>query len=306
VALRLSEPVAALTGAARECDGGLLAFPAQSNFSGVRHPLSLVTAARSLGFDVLLDAAALVPTQGLDLQSCTADFVAVSFYKMFGLPTGVGALIARHEAMERLRRPWFAGGTVDYVSVQHQRHQLRAGRDGFEDGTPNFLGIAALEAGFALLEEIDMTRLSSRTAALTRQFLAGMRALSHTDGSALVDVHGPDDDSDRGGTVAFNVRGRDGATVRYSAVEQRAREAGVSLRGGCFCNPGAAEAAFGFDADRTARCFSTLGRDFTIPRFAACLGPGARVGAVRASFGAPTNARDLQRALEVIASFGST
>ena len=32
---------------------GLLAFPAQSNFSGVRHPLTLVAAAQSRGFDVL-------------------------------------------------------------------------------------------------------------------------------------------------------------------------------------------------------------------------------------------------------------
>ena len=37
---------------------GLLAFPAQSNFSGVRHPLSLVDEAHSRGMDVLIDIAA--------------------------------------------------------------------------------------------------------------------------------------------------------------------------------------------------------------------------------------------------------
>ncbi|HXH90098.1 MAG TPA: aminotransferase class V-fold PLP-dependent enzyme, partial [Thermoanaerobaculia bacterium] len=41
--------------------GGLLAFPAQSNFSGVRHPLAFVAKAKSRGFDVLLDLAAYVP-----------------------------------------------------------------------------------------------------------------------------------------------------------------------------------------------------------------------------------------------------
>ena len=44
---------------------------------------------------VLLDAAAFVPTQPLDLSACPADFVAVSFYKMMGYPGGVGALLVR-------------------------------------------------------------------------------------------------------------------------------------------------------------------------------------------------------------------
>jgi selenocysteine lyase/cysteine desulfurase len=90
--------------------GGLFAFPAQSNFSGVRHPLSLVAAAHSCGFGVLLDAASFAPGQRLSLRHHPADFVAVSFYKMFGYPTGVGALVARRDALERLSRPWFAGG----------------------------------------------------------------------------------------------------------------------------------------------------------------------------------------------------
>src|SRR4029079_1116253 len=121
-----------------------------SNFSGVRHPLSLVRRAQELGHHVLLDAAAFAPSQTLRLRACAADFVALSFYKMFGYPTGVGALIARREALAALRRPWFAGGTIAYASVQLGRHHLRPGHEGFEDGTANFLAVAALDAGFAL------------------------------------------------------------------------------------------------------------------------------------------------------------
>ncbi|HIQ11754.1 MAG TPA: hypothetical protein EYH29_02680, partial [Caldilineales bacterium] len=40
------------------------------------------------------------------------DFTPISFYKMFGYPTGVGALIARREALRKLVRPWFGGGAV--------------------------------------------------------------------------------------------------------------------------------------------------------------------------------------------------
>ena len=123
---------------------GLFAFPAQSNFSGVQHPLSLIEEARAKGYDVMLDAAAYVPTHRLDLSAVRPDFMCVSFYKMFGYPTGIGALIARKEALARLNRPWFAGGTVEFVSVENRLHRLVIGEPGFEDGTLNFLGIAGL------------------------------------------------------------------------------------------------------------------------------------------------------------------
>ena len=62
----------------------LMAFPAQSNFSGVKHALDLVARAQEKGWHVLLDAAAFVPTNRLDLQVVSPDFVVLSFYKMFG------------------------------------------------------------------------------------------------------------------------------------------------------------------------------------------------------------------------------
>src|SRR3954452_20967550 len=123
---------------------GLVAFPAQSNFSGVQHPLDFVMKARALGFGTLLDAAAFIPSHALSLRDCPADFAALSFYKLFGYPTGLGALVARRDTLERLRRPWLGGGTVRFASVAAERHELWPRHEGFEDGTANFLGIAAL------------------------------------------------------------------------------------------------------------------------------------------------------------------
>ncbi|HEV7242647.1 MAG TPA: aminotransferase class V-fold PLP-dependent enzyme [Thermoanaerobaculia bacterium] len=284
--LRLRDPLSVLD----EEHGGLLAFPAQSNFSGVRHPLSLVDAAHARGFDVLIDVAAYAPSHAVSLRECPADFAALSFYKLFGYPTGIGALVARREALSRLRRPWFAGGTVLYASVAADRHRLRPSREGFEDGTPNFLGIAALDAGFALLSEVGLPRLSAHVARLTRMFLEELTSMPH------VRVYGPRDMTDRGGTVAFNVH-----DVPYGVIETRARESGVSLRGGCFCNPGASEAAFELEGARVASCLDDLGEDFSVERFSACT--ESAVGAVRASFGMATSEDDVRRALDVIASF---
>ena len=105
----------------------LFAYPAQSNFSGVQHSLEWINIAKSYGWDVLLDAAAYVPTNELDLREVHPDFVTLSFYKIFGYPTGVGILLARREALAKLKRPWFAGGTITVASVQGDRYYLHPG-----------------------------------------------------------------------------------------------------------------------------------------------------------------------------------
>ncbi|MEO8035725.1 MAG: aminotransferase class V-fold PLP-dependent enzyme [Acidobacteriota bacterium] len=281
--------------------GGLFAFPAQSNFSGVRHPLELVERAQSRGFDVLLDAAAFVPGHVISLRDCPADFVALSFYKLFGYPTGVGALVARRDALARLRRPWFSGGTVTYASVLLDTHRLRRGPEAFEDGTPDFLGLSALDAGFALLDEVQMPRLTAHVTDLTHRFLEEIMPLRHRNGVPLVRLYGPADMRDRGGAITFNLCDRIGQPLPYAFVEKHARESDVSLRGGCFCNPGASEAAFGLDAGQMAACFDELGETFNPERFAACA--GRAVGAVRVSFGMANNVEDIRRAVDVVAAF---
>jgi phosphoserine aminotransferase len=77
----------------------------------------------------------------------------------------------------------------------------------------------------------------------------------------------------------------------------------LRTRGGCFCNPGASEAAFAFQPTLTARCLAALGDSFTIERFAACLGRAQAVGAVRASIGTATSIDDVERLVDLAASF---
>jgi selenocysteine lyase/cysteine desulfurase len=283
-------------------EASLFAFPAQSNFSGVKHPLSLVAEAKGRGFDVVLDAAAFVPTSALDLDAVRPDFTCVSFYKMLGFPTGVGALIARKNALARLRRPWFAGGTVEYVSVQGRTHRLRLGAEAFEDGTLNFLGIIAIPPGLAFLRNVGMDRIRARVEGLTGRLLEILSGLRHDEGSAAVELYGPETVEDRGGTVSFNLLDSSGGVVPYGAVERAASRHNISLRGGCFCNPGAAEAAFGLPGDESVRCFESLPHGaFSLKDLAACLDHKFAVGALRASVGIATNEADLDR-LEVFLS----
>jgi selenocysteine lyase/cysteine desulfurase len=250
----------------------LFAYPAQSNFSGVRHPLEWVREAQARGYVVLLDAAAYVPSAALSLTKVPADFVMLSYYKMFGYPTGLGALVARRSALGRLRRGYFGGGTVQYVSVKTDLVHLKEGAEAFEDGTPSFLSMPAVCDGLRWLSAVGVSRIASHTKELTARLLEGLRALDRQ-----VVVYGPADAEERGGTVTFNLR-RGPAMLPFEVVEAAARERKIAVRGGCFCNPGAAEHAF---------------------QNPPMLKPP--LGAVRASMGIASTQNDVDRLLDLVA-----
>jgi selenocysteine lyase/cysteine desulfurase len=281
----------------------LFAFPAQSNFSGVKHPLEWIDVAREHGYHVLLDAAAFVPTNPLDLRRYTPDFVCLSFYKMFGFPTGVGALLIRRNVMGELHRPWFSGGTVRFVSAQNPVFLPHVTGRAFEDGTPNYLGIAAAGSGLDFIGRIGVENINAHVMGLTGELLDRLQAARHSSGAPLVRVYGPRALELRGGTVAFNLLDPDGELVDFRVVEQRTNEAGISIRTGFFCNPGAAEFAFDYHDDEAFRCIQTLTPEtFTLQQFSDCMGDQA-VGAVRASLGIASVSADIDRLMEVLESF---
>jgi selenocysteine lyase/cysteine desulfurase len=281
----------------------LFAFPAQSNFSGLRHPLTLVKEAQDLGYRVLLDAAAFVPSSPLNLADVSADFVVLSFYKMFGFPTGIGALIIRKDALRELERPWFAGGTVEWASVQNRAHRLRESGAGFEDGTPNYYGIAALRPGLEFLRSVGLARTSRHVTALAAKARELMATVQHRNGSAVFRTYGPHAAAEQGGTIATNLVDERGGVIPYELVERRARDHGIAIRGGCFCNPGASERAFGFRPRATARCFRRTTNAAFSPRvFAGCIGRTQPVGAIRLSFGIATTEADVAAGIDVLAS----
>jgi len=279
----------------------LFAYPAQSNYSGVLHPLGWIATAREHGWHVLLDAAAFAPTHALDLRQHQPDFVSLSFYKMFGYPTGVGALLARRETLPRLRRPWFAGGTISYASVSSPRHDLHDGSEGFEDGTLNYLALPAVEDGLRRLGGGLQAEIARRALALTRYTLSQMTALRHANGAPLVTVYGPIDGTQRAAAIAFNLLTPAGALIDHRDVEQRANARSISLRTGCFCNPGAGEAALGISSDELASCFSRNDR-MTIDTFRGCLSDKGS-GAVRVSFGHASTFADAEALLQLLATF---
>jgi selenocysteine lyase/cysteine desulfurase len=280
----------------REGGHNLFAYPAQSNFSGVQHPLEWIARAHDHGWDVLLDAAAFTATNPLDLSAWTPDFVVQSFYKLFGYPTGVGCLLARKSALAKLRRPWFSGGTITVASVQGDKYYFAEGPSAFEDGTLDYLTIPAVEIGLQHITAIGIATIHERVRCLTGWLLEQLLGLTQSNGKPLVRLFGPPTTDRRGGIITFNFYGADGRAIDHRLVEQAANEANICLRTGCFCNPGGGEIALGLTGTELSSCFRQRAPDdhFTVDDFRLCI-DGKSTGAVRVSLGMVSDEGDVDR-----------
>ena len=286
---------------ARPGQPNLFAYPAQSNVTGVQHPLDWIAHARQLGWDVLVDCAAFVPSNRLDLSVWHPDFVPLSFYKMFGYPTGVGCLLARKSALAKLRRPWFAGGTITLSSVlaadaTGSGFYLTPGEAGFEDGTINYLMLPAVEIGLRYLEAIGMETIHERVRCLTGWLLEQLLALRHSNGQPVVRIYGPITTEKRGGTIAFNFCDPFGVILDCYTIQEDANQCGLSVRSGCFCNPGVREIALGLAREELTSVFRQKER-MTYEQFLHIIAD-RKQGALRVSVGLATNFADVYHFLQ--------
>lgn len=119
----------------------LFVYPAQSNFNGFKYPIDCIGHLKSgclnnhlkknlckinANWYVLLDAASYVSTSRLDLSKTQPDFVCLSFYKIFGYPTGLGAILVKNSSQGVLnQKKYFGGGTVDIVLSTENFHMKR-------------------------------------------------------------------------------------------------------------------------------------------------------------------------------------
>ncbi|KFH63803.1 hypothetical protein MVEG_10496 [Podila verticillata NRRL 6337] len=247
----------------------LLAYPAQCNFSGRRFPLSWASQYKQ-HFDtsttknlVLLDAASYVMTAELDLSdlASAADFVVVSFYKMFGFPTGLGAVIVKTELAHVLRKRYFGGGTVSAIASDESWQVYRGSLHGrYEDGTLNYLDIVALDLAFESVEALygSYSAISPHVTALHRLLFEQMRALVHYNGKPLCSLYVEDADmvgnpEMYGPILNFNLKRSNGQWIGYGDVERLASMKNIHVRTGGFCNPGSMQRWLDLSADEVKK-----------------------------------------------------
>lgn len=216
----------------------------------------------------------------------------VSWYKLFGFPTGVGCLVARREALARLERPYFAGGTVQAATIGIPWHILVASEAAFEDGTVNYLSIPDLQVGIEWISSIGVEPIGERVKCLTGSFIDRLLELQHQNGRPMAVIYGPKNTILRGGTVSFNFVDVQGNIVDERLVAVESSAARISLRTGCFCNPGAAETAFGITKSALASLVGVQDRNYDAYLRATNLPSG---GAIRVSFGIASTIKDVDK-----------
>uniref|UniRef100_A0A1L8DZE8 Putative molybdenum cofactor sulfurase n=1 Tax=Nyssomyia neivai TaxID=330878 RepID=A0A1L8DZE8_9DIPT len=241
----------------------LLVFPAQCNFNGFKYPLKIIERFHSKNLPenfhgsewyICLDAASFVATNYLNLGIYNPDFVCISFYKIFGYPTGLGALLVNKRAEHVLKKRYYGGGTVKIAMSQINFHEKRDSlHERFEDGTISFLSILSLLHGFNTLQRLvpyykngmkTMERISKHTFNLVKYLRNRLAALKHYSGKNVVILYADTDYSSnklQGGIVNFNVLHSDGSFVGFAEFSYMATIFNITIRTGCFCNPGACQ-----------------------------------------------------------------
>mmetsp|Transcript_28476 Transcript_28476/g.69449 ORF Transcript_28476/g.69449 Transcript_28476/m.69449 type:complete len:826 (-) Transcript_28476:134-2611(-) len=302
----------------------LFAFPAESNFSGRKIDLNLISRVKSGEIPtkwgssekhwlVCVDAAKFCATDALDLTKFEADFVTLSFYKIFGFPTGLGALIVRNEAGALLRKRYFGGGTVEASVSDSEFWKPRTGlSEKFEDGTVSFLSICSLKYGFRLLSRIGgIKAVRAHLKVLTAYLYSEMASMCHHNGSKVCRIYGHPDPQghskhelfksamkreNQGPIVSFNLKDSRGNWIGYSAVERVATLFRIQLRTGCFCNPGACQKHLSLTKDAVIKnleaghvCWDS--NDIV---------DGNPIGSVRISLGYMTTLEEINRWLNLL------
>lgn len=300
---------------------GLFAYPAQSNMNGRRLPLTWPGRLRASNLKQhhhvysLLDAAAFVSTAQLDLSDWenAPDFTALSFYKIFGFPD-LGALLVRKGAAQILnKRRYFGGGTVEMVingvgdpTEAWFARKNTSPHDAFEDGTPAFHSIIALDSALEIHQRLftSMDHVSQHTSQLAKSLYERLSTLSHSNGAPLCTIYQDEsskygDRKTQGPTVAFNVQDRNGHWIGKSLVEQLAIANGIQLRTGGVCNPGGIARFLSFTPQEMRKNFEEglrCGNELDEL-------DGKPTGIVRVSLGAMSSMKDVSTLINFMSRF---
>ncbi len=206
----------------------LVSVTGASNVTGYINPVHKVAElAHQYGAQVHVDGAQLVPHFPLDMRPMDSpghiDYLTFSAHKMYA-PFGVGALIGPKLTFNRGQPEYVGGGTVQKVTRTDVIWGPTPHKD--EAGTPNVMGVIALAAAIKIINSLGMERLYEHENRLANYTLAGLQQIN---GIKLYTY--PIRGEPRLGIIPFNIIGID----HQVTAEFLAREAGISVRNGCFC-----------------------------------------------------------------------
>ncbi|QUI23552.1 aminotransferase class V-fold PLP-dependent enzyme [Vallitalea pronyensis] len=206
----------------------LVAVSGASNVTGYKNDIHyLARLAHKYGTKILIDGAQLIPHSPINMQPAYdnehIDYLVFSGHKIYA-PFGTGVLIAPKKTFKHGPPTYVGGGTVKIVTPQYVMWDDVPYKE--EAGTPNIMGVVALDAALKTLNRLDMHHLEEMELSLTQHALNKLNKIKD------VIIYGNSKNCiDRIGIVTFNIKG-----LHHSIVANAlSKEAGVSVRSGCFC-----------------------------------------------------------------------
>ena len=198
----------------------MVAVTHQSNVLGTINPLeAIVRRAEAVGSLVLVDACQSAPHMSVDVQKLGVDFLAFSGHKALG-PTGVGVLWGRD--LESLPPFLFGGSMIENVTMTDATWAPAPKK--FEAGVPNMAQAIGLGAALQYLTKVGLSAIHDHEIYLTKALLAGLEDING------LNIFGPKDLIDRGGTVSFTLDG-----IHPHDLGQFLDSKGVAVRTGHHC-----------------------------------------------------------------------
>lgn len=200
----------------------LIAVTHASNVTGAIQPVAAIgQMARREGVCYLIDGAQALGALPVNVRALGCDLYAFPGHKSLLGPMGTGGLYIRPGLS---LRPLREGGTgTDSESVL----QPESLPEKYESGTLNLPGIAGLGAGCAFVKE-RVSAIMAHERELTQAVYEGLSAIPGAE------IYSPREEAARAGIVSFNLEG-----MTSSDVSDRLANAGIAVRGGLHCAPGA-------------------------------------------------------------------
>ncbi len=206
----------------------LVAVSGASNVTGYKNDIHhLARLAHKYGTKILIDGAQLIPHSPINMHTSYdnehIDYLVFSGHKMYA-PFGTGVLIAPKKTFKHGPPTYVGGGTVKIVTPQYVMWDNVPHKE--EAGTPNIMGVVALDAALKTLNKLGMPHLEEMELSLTQYALNKLNKIKD------VIIYGNSKNCiDRIGIITFNIKG-----LHHSIVANiLSKEAGISVRSGCFC-----------------------------------------------------------------------
>ncbi|MFC4306688.1 aminotransferase class V-fold PLP-dependent enzyme [Cohnella boryungensis] len=206
----------------------LVTITGASNVTGCINPIyEAAELTHTYGAKIHVDAAQLIPHESIEMMRRNSvgniDFLSFTGHKLYA-PFGTAVLIGEKEVFHEAE-PLLKGGGTAHIALR-SFVQWNEAPDRFEGGTPNVMGIVALNAAIRTLQQINMETIIEYEKQIMNYALDRLQTI---DGLSLFSAS--NDNQPQVSVFSFTIN-----ELHHQDIAQiLAKEFGISVRSGFFC-----------------------------------------------------------------------